>query len=472
VSTCHDDFTSILIRRKVLSEAQLQGARLLQRQTNGRLPDVLVEFGYLTNEQVSSALAEMRNQSVARLQPRHPIDLTDVVIPREILDLVPESVARENLLIPFAVLDGILHVVMLDPNDQEVLSKLIFVLNRDIQPLSAPRHQIIDCINRHYGPVKPEAADALLCEFTDTAIDFSETASLDAELRSLREEAIDLGSSEFDLALEDDGSQAMETEVRQSRRTQLAMDDAAREAADWGGGPAPMAAAVPARIRGRAMCYAAPAPLVERQATIRYYHRMSPERMFPLLAVISRKEILKVIKKHVAQKQSEKFHVALDSDVEIEPILPGCECFPRKETVRITSADATARFWVVPHVLGVVMHARVMVRQDGAVLAEVPLEICVSKQTLTLFAGAMNFCVPFVSMLLKQSHLSLSSAEGHAGVLAALVGWALLVLSPEVMAGLLLVATVGLYLWLRPRQRDVFWDIQPVGASATSPQSH
>jgi hypothetical protein len=466
VLSVHDDFTSILIRRKVLSEAQLQGARLLQRQTNGQLRDVLVDFGYVTNEQVSSALAAARIQSVARLQPRHPIDLTDVVIPREILELVPESVAREDLVIPFAVLDGILHVVMADPNDQEVLSKLIFILNRDIQPLAAPREQIIDCINRHYGSAQRESVDQALCEFTDTAIDFTETAT--ARVFS---EDFD-SDSEFELCLEESASEADDTMVRGSASTQLAMDDAAREASDWAGALAPMAAAAPERFKGRAMCYAAPAPLVERQATIRYYHRMSPERMFPLLVVISRKEILKVIKKNVAQKQSEKFQVALDSDVEIEPVLPGCDCFPPKETVRITSAEATARFWVVPHVLGEVMHARVMVRQDGAVLAEVPLEICVSKQTLTLFAGAMNFCVPFVSMLLKQSHLSLSSAEGHAGVLAALVGWALLVLSPEVMAGLLLLATVGLYLWLRPRQRDVFWDIQPAGASTTAPQSH
>jgi hypothetical protein len=426
---------------------------LLQRQTNGRLCDVLVEFGYATSEQLASALIEA-TCSARRLQPRHPINLTDVVIPPEILELVPESAARENLVIPFAVLDGILHVVMADPTDADTVAKLIFILNRDIQPLTAPREQIIDCINRHYGPAKPEAANEVLCEFTDTAIDFTEAASC-----RVYSEDIDL-DSEFELSASD----ADDTMVRRSASTQLAIADAARDTADLGlAASAPMAAAAPVRAKGRTMCWAPSPPLVERQATIRYYHRMSPERMFPLLVVISRKAILKVIKKNVAQKQSEMFQVALDSDVEIEPILPGCDCFPPKDTVRITSAEATARFWVVPHVLGEVMHARVVVRQDGAVLAEVPLEICVSKQTLTLFAGAMNFCIPFVSMLLKQSHLSLSSAEGHAGVLAALVGWALLVLSPEVMAGLLLLATIGLYLWLRPRQRDVFWDIQPVG---------
>jgi hypothetical protein len=209
-------------------------------------------------------------------------------------------------------------------------------------------------------------------------------------------------------------------------------------------------------------------PVVERQATIRYYHRMSPERMFPLLVVISRKAILEVVKRHVVQKQSQKFKVELGSEVEVEPILPGCDCFPPRETVKIGKAESTARFWVVPRVLGEVMHARVVVRQNGVVLAEVPLEMCVVKQTLTLFVGALNFCVPFVSMLLKQSQLSLAG-DGGTGLVAALAGWMLLVLSPEVLAGVLLAATVGLYFWLRPRQRDVFWDIQPSAGAPRSP---
>jgi hypothetical protein len=150
--------------------------------------------------------------------------------------------------------------------------------------------------------------------------------------------------------------------------------------------------------------------------------------------------------------------------VEIEPVLPGCYCFPTKELVRIQPGETTARFWVVPHVLGDVMHARVVVRQDGRVLAEVPLEIRVVKQTITLFMGAMNLLVPFVSTVAKQSHHSfLPSPEEGFGLYATLAGWMLLALSPEVLTGLLLAATIGLYLWFRPRRRDVFWDLQPVG---------
>jgi type IV pilus assembly protein PilB len=40
----------------------------------------------------------------------------------------------------------------------------------------APREQIVEAINRHYGLSDGESADSMLQEFTDTAIDFTETA--------------------------------------------------------------------------------------------------------------------------------------------------------------------------------------------------------------------------------------------------------------------------------------------------------
>jgi type IV pilus assembly protein PilB len=39
----------------------------------------------------------------------------------------------------------------------------------------APREQIVEAINRHYGQSETESVDSMLAEFTDTAIDFTET---------------------------------------------------------------------------------------------------------------------------------------------------------------------------------------------------------------------------------------------------------------------------------------------------------
>src|SRR5437763_8222176 len=76
---------------------------------------------------------------------------------------------------PLSLETGQMKIVISDPTDFETVEKLRFVLNKDIQPVLAPREQIIEAINRHYGQSETESVDSMLAEFTDTAIDFTET---------------------------------------------------------------------------------------------------------------------------------------------------------------------------------------------------------------------------------------------------------------------------------------------------------
>ena len=57
----------------------------------------------------------------------------------------------------------------------ETIEKLRFILNRRVETALAPRESILEAINRYYGQVEGESADSMLQEFTDTAIDFTET---------------------------------------------------------------------------------------------------------------------------------------------------------------------------------------------------------------------------------------------------------------------------------------------------------
>ena len=50
-----------------------------------------------------------------------------------------------------------------------------FILNRRIEIALAPRENILEAVNRYYGQTVGESADSMLQEFTDTAIDFTET---------------------------------------------------------------------------------------------------------------------------------------------------------------------------------------------------------------------------------------------------------------------------------------------------------
>src|SRR5207247_11445273 len=104
------------------------------------------------------------------------VNLAEINIPPSVIELVPESVARENVVLPMAQDNGALKIIMSDPTDFDTVQKLQFILNKDIQPVLAPREQIVEAINRHYGQSETESVESMLSEFTDTAIDFSESA--------------------------------------------------------------------------------------------------------------------------------------------------------------------------------------------------------------------------------------------------------------------------------------------------------
>jgi type IV pilus assembly protein PilB len=166
------DFTDLLIRDSILSADQLEEARSMQAQTGAKLHEMLVKLGYCSTEQAMKAVAEHSNFEF--------IDLSDKTIPQTIVEMVPESVARENLVFPLSIEGNNLKISMSDPTDFDTVTKLQFILNKDIIPVLAPKEQIIEAINRHYGQSETESVDSMLAEFTDTAIDFTETESAGA----------------------------------------------------------------------------------------------------------------------------------------------------------------------------------------------------------------------------------------------------------------------------------------------------
>ena len=161
------DFTEILLRRGTISLDQLSEAEQMAREQNLRVADCLVRLGYASGEEVMRAMAEHHGLDY--------IDLSEVTIPDEVIELVPESVARENSILPMAQEDNALKVIVSDPLDIETIEKLRFILNRKVETALAPRESIQEAINRYYGQIEGESADSMLQEFTDTAIDFTET---------------------------------------------------------------------------------------------------------------------------------------------------------------------------------------------------------------------------------------------------------------------------------------------------------
>lgn len=161
------DFTDLLLTRGVISLEQLSEANSVSRKDGKPVGQCLVSLGYASGEEITQALAEFYKFEY--------VDLSTIRIPDHVIQLVPESVARENKIIPISDEEETIKVLVSDPFDIETIEKLRFILNRKVETALAPPEHIQEAINKYYGQVEGESADSMLQEFTDTQIDFTET---------------------------------------------------------------------------------------------------------------------------------------------------------------------------------------------------------------------------------------------------------------------------------------------------------
>ena len=161
-------FSQILVAEGIVSAEQLAEAVRIAGTSGKQVHDEVVRLGYAPGEKVMKALAKAHRLKF--------VNLADIAVTEEVIDLLPESVARENTIFPLSESGGSLRIATCDPTDMDAQEKLRFILNRDIEMALAVREQIVEAINRHYGLSDGESADSMLQEFTDTAIDFTETA--------------------------------------------------------------------------------------------------------------------------------------------------------------------------------------------------------------------------------------------------------------------------------------------------------
>lgn len=277
----------------------------------------------------------------------------------------------------------------------------------------------------------------------------------------------ELDSSEFDLALgdvADDEECDDDVDALHEDHEEASPAKARKPAAGLAAVSHTIAAMEEAAPRARAK-----GKLVKRQATVRYYNQMNPMRTYPLLVAVSKKDLAKIQQAYVGQQAGDSFKVEKGTVVQIEPILPGCNCYPPKQDIRIDSETVTASFWIVPYVLGKVMGSRILVSQNATLLSEIPLNIRVVRKTLVVVMAILALLFPLIAGALKYYQLDIESqmTDGFGGY-ASIAQMVFSALSAELWAVVLLAATGLTYLWLRPRQCDMFWDISSNNPPASS----
>ena len=166
-----EGFVKALVKSGVITKEQALDAHKVARQSGKSTSQALVQLGYATEVEIIEAMAKYHRMEF--------IDPMKTEIPERVIELMPQSIAREKNVLPFEETDGGLKILMSEPGEVDLIEELRFILNRDVTVALATRSSISEAINRMYGQQEGESADSILQEFTDTKIDFTETVDDD-----------------------------------------------------------------------------------------------------------------------------------------------------------------------------------------------------------------------------------------------------------------------------------------------------
>lgn len=133
----------VLLEQELVTAEQLQECIQLQRNTGQSLASILVAKKYLGEEDLVITLSE-------QLGIPH-IRVMNYNIPQDVLNEVPESLARQYQMLPVSVTGDVLTLAMADPLNIMALDDLRMLTSYEIEPVVAVQTELMDAINRHYG---------------------------------------------------------------------------------------------------------------------------------------------------------------------------------------------------------------------------------------------------------------------------------------------------------------------------------
>jgi type IV pilus assembly protein PilB len=138
----------LLVSYGLISQQQLDRTLADQRGTGERLGRVLVRQGAISDDQLVGFLS--RQYGIPSINP------AELEVPREVLALVPVEVARKHQVLPVKRTGDSLVVAVADPTNVATLDDIAFMTNLQVAPLVASEDGIARAIDRLYTPDSPE----------------------------------------------------------------------------------------------------------------------------------------------------------------------------------------------------------------------------------------------------------------------------------------------------------------------------
>jgi len=143
----------ILIDLGYLTDDQLWDVLEEQKQSSGLIGQVAVRMRMLTDEQVTEALAEQWGMPV--------INLAETNIPSQVLEMVPQTMAEIYKIMPVSLRNDVLTVAMADPQNVGALDDLRNFLGNEVRGAVSSLADVEEAIARYYADREESIEDVI-----------------------------------------------------------------------------------------------------------------------------------------------------------------------------------------------------------------------------------------------------------------------------------------------------------------------
>ncbi len=134
-----------------ITEEQLNAALKEQKEKGGKLGSILIQLGYLSEDILLAILGKQSGVSYVSLQEYGEI-------PEEAIKTVPETIAKNQMLIPIKKEGNLLTIAIADPLNVFATDDLKLLTGCDIRMVVASDNDIKNALEKYYSPKKKKKA--------------------------------------------------------------------------------------------------------------------------------------------------------------------------------------------------------------------------------------------------------------------------------------------------------------------------
>ena len=139
----HSPIGEHLIKANFITSEQLDAALIHQRHHGGRLGSVLINLGFVEDDDITSVLS--RRYSIPA------INLAYFDVDPSLIKLIPVGTARKYLVIPLSRAGSTLTIATPDPRNVLAMDDIKFLTGFNVEPVVASEASIRNALEKYYG---------------------------------------------------------------------------------------------------------------------------------------------------------------------------------------------------------------------------------------------------------------------------------------------------------------------------------